>query len=122
MPKKHCGLITIRTTVALQGLSLTNGVGIIDSDYHGEVKILLTNNTNSDIILTPGDRFAQLIILPTFSGEIVVNRYQTIRELIGELPPAELARLDALDYWNPVGFLTRGREDDSGSINWIEQP
>jgi dUTP pyrophosphatase len=44
------------------GIGLVNGVGTIDSDYRGEIKILLINWGNEDFKINNGDRIAQIII------------------------------------------------------------
>lgn len=47
------------------GISLSNGVGVIDSDYQGELKVSITNNDPEKIfLLNPKDRIAQLVFLP----------------------------------------------------------
>lgn len=47
------------------GIALSNGVGVIDSDYQGELKISITNNDPEKIfLLRPKDRIAQLVFLP----------------------------------------------------------
>ena len=46
------------------GISLANCVGVVDSDYRGEVKVPLINHSDSDFIIHNDDRIAQLVILP----------------------------------------------------------
>ena len=46
------------------GLTLSNSVGVIDSDYRGEVKVLLTNLSDKDFCVTHGMRVAQMMIMP----------------------------------------------------------
>ena len=47
------------------GIALSNGVGVIDSDYQGELKVSITNNDPEKIfLLRPKDRIAQLVFLP----------------------------------------------------------
>lgn len=59
--------ITARSGLAGKGIFVAQGWGIIDSDYRGEVKILLHNSTNEIVLLEPYSRIAQ--------GEVnVVNR------------------------------------------------
>lgn len=63
------------------GITLSNGVGVIDSDYRGEIFVSLCNLSDEDYEIQPNDRIAQLIImpvrLPTF--EVVENLNQTSR-------------------------------------------
>ncbi len=47
-----------------QGLVLGNLVGLIDSDYQGEVKISCWNRGRDDIRIEPGQRIAQLVVVP----------------------------------------------------------
>ena len=51
------------------GLSVHNG--IIDQDYRGDLGILMRNNTNTDYHVKKGDRIAQLIILPSYTAQII---------------------------------------------------
>ena len=43
-------------------IGLLNGVGTVDSDYRGEIKILLINHGDEDFIITNGDRIAQMLV------------------------------------------------------------
>lgn len=46
------------------GVSLANCVGVIDSDYRGEIKVPLINHSSEPYTVRDGDRIAQLVILP----------------------------------------------------------
>ena len=46
---------------AKYGITLANGVGVIDSDYRGEIKVALINNGPHLVEIKPGDRIAQLV-------------------------------------------------------------
>ena len=46
------------------GICLSNGVGVVDSDYRGEVVVALHNDTNDPQTYHNGDRIAQLVIMP----------------------------------------------------------
>ena len=59
-----CGLILPRSGLGHQGLVLGNLVGLIDSDYKGELKISTWNRGHTPQVIQPGDRIAQLIITP----------------------------------------------------------
>lgn len=48
------------------GIVLSNGVGVIDSDYRGEIICLIKNEGDADFTIHPGDRIAQLAFLPVF--------------------------------------------------------
>jgi len=46
------------------GIGLLNGVGVIDSDYRGEICVGLVNQFDEPYVIQPGERIAQMIILP----------------------------------------------------------
>ncbi|MGE5583272.1 MAG: dUTP diphosphatase [Bacillota bacterium] len=48
------------------GISLSNAVGVIDSDYRGEIICLIQNNQDRDFVVNPGDRIAQLGFFPIY--------------------------------------------------------
>ncbi len=52
------------------GIGLPNGVGVIDSDYTGEVQVLLTNFGQEPVTIAPGDRVAQVVFAPVFVAEL----------------------------------------------------
>ena len=54
-----------------QGLTLTNAPGTIDSDYRGEVKVLVINLGQEPVTLKRGDRIAQLLISPVAQARVV---------------------------------------------------
>ena len=65
LPEGTFGAIFARSGLATQqGLRPANCVGVIDSDYRGEIKIALHNDTNSIKTIAGGDRIAQLVVLP----------------------------------------------------------
>lgn len=49
-----------------QGLAVINGVGVVDSDYRGEIMVPLHNHSESRKWIKRGDRVAQLIVIPYF--------------------------------------------------------
>ncbi|MBW2702888.1 MAG: dUTP diphosphatase [Deltaproteobacteria bacterium] len=53
---------------ARQGLTVLNAPGTIDSDYRGEIKVLLINHGPEPVIIKRGDRIAQMIIAPVLRG------------------------------------------------------
>ena len=66
-PIGYFGAIYARSGLATkEGLRPANCVGVIDSDYRGEVKVALHNDTNTLKTVTTGDRIAQLIIMDYF--------------------------------------------------------
>lgn len=46
------------------GIGLLNSVGVIDSDYRGEIKVGVINQISEPYTITPGERIAQLVIMP----------------------------------------------------------
>lgn len=56
---------------AKHGITVLNTPGTIDSDYRGEVKIILINLSDEDYIVKNGDRIAQMVIAPVIQGDFV---------------------------------------------------
>ena len=54
-----------------QGLAPANKVGVIDSDYRGEWLIYLYNQASEPRVINPGDRVAQLVLLPVLTPTVV---------------------------------------------------
>jgi len=52
------------------GITLPNCVGVIDSDYRGEVVAALVNLSDTEYTVQPGDRVAQLVIMPVVQAQI----------------------------------------------------
>ena len=53
------------------GICLANGVGVIDSDYRGEICVGLCNVSDKDYTVSPGERIAQMVIMPAVCAEFV---------------------------------------------------
>ena len=65
LPPQHVGLIFARSGLAVkQGLTLSNGVGVIDCDYRGEVQVGLIHLGSEPYTIQPGERIAQLAVMP----------------------------------------------------------
>ncbi|MBQ1217830.1 MAG: dUTP diphosphatase [Clostridia bacterium] len=65
IPDGYVGLIYARSGLATkQGLAPANKVGVIDSDYRGELMVALHNQSNQTRTVSSGDRIAQLVIAP----------------------------------------------------------
>ena len=65
VPKGCAGLVYARSSMgAKRGLAPANKVGVIDSDYRGEVKVVLLNHSKQPQTLLPGERVAQFVITP----------------------------------------------------------
>ncbi|MCS6915297.1 MAG: dUTP diphosphatase [Myxococcales bacterium] len=65
IPPGYEGQVRPRSGWALRhGVTVLNSPGTIDSDYRGEVMVLLVNHGQEEVTLRPGDRVAQLVISP----------------------------------------------------------
>lgn len=59
------------------GIVLGNLVGLIDSDYQGELMVPLWNRSNKDFDIKPGDRIAQMVFIPLVLAEFeIVNSFE----------------------------------------------
>lgn len=64
-------LVCARSGLAAKhGLTLANGVGVIDSDYRGEILVAMINLGDSPYTIQPGARVAQLMFMPVLRAEI----------------------------------------------------
>lgn len=64
IPEGCFGMVCPRSGLAAKfGLTILNAPGIIDSDYRGELKNILTNLSSQDFVITDGMRIAQLLIM-----------------------------------------------------------
>lgn len=69
LPEGYAGLIYARSGLASKkGLAPANKVGVIDSDYRGEIMVALHNHSTSDATIEPQERIAQLVITPYIMG------------------------------------------------------
>lgn len=53
------------------GISLANCVGVVDSDYRGEIKVPLINHSDEIFKINNGDRIAQLVIMPVIIPDFI---------------------------------------------------
>ena len=78
IPPGHEGQVRMRSGLALRhGLTLLNGPGTIDSDYRGEIGVILANLGTEPVTIARGDRIAQLVIAPVTQARL---------EAVAELP------------------------------------
>ena len=71
IPIGFAGFIFARSSLGIKhGVTPANGVGVIDSDYRGEIIVGLINQLDTPFIVQPGDRIAQLIIMPVMTPDI----------------------------------------------------
>lgn len=69
-PEGYAGLIYARSGLACKrGLAPANKVGVVDSDYRGEVMVALHNHSDSVQKISAGERIAQLVVTPFLKAE-----------------------------------------------------
>ena len=79
--ENHVGIVAVRSSMGIRnGITLSNGIGVIDSDYRGPLHVGLRNLSDTPYTVNPGDRIAQLMIVPVARQEI---------EVVDELPETE---------------------------------
>jgi dUTP diphosphatase len=81
IPAGFEGQVRMRSGLALkQGLMLVNAPGTIDSDYRGEIQIIVANMGSKSVTLKRGDRIAQLVLAPVARARL---------EKVDELPATQ---------------------------------
>ncbi|MEG1073044.1 MAG: dUTP diphosphatase [Oscillospiraceae bacterium] len=69
----YMALVFARSGLGVKhGISLSNGVGVIDSDYRGEISVGLTNLSHNPYTIQNGDRIAQLAVVPVAHPTVTV--------------------------------------------------
>lgn len=77
VPKGCAGLIYARSSLGTKrGLAPANKVGVIDSDYRGEIGVVLHNHSQIAQTVAPGERIAQILITP-----VLTPAYTEVKEL-----------------------------------------
>ena len=77
VPKGCAGLVYARSGMACKrGLAPANKVGVIDSDYRGEITVVLHNHGTAAQTVEPGERIAQMVITP-----VLTPAYEEVEEL-----------------------------------------
>lgn len=76
------GLVAIvasRSGLSLKhGIRVAQGIGVIDADYHGEIGVILTNDSDQPYQIEPGERIAQLMFQPVVQVQLdVVEQFST---------------------------------------------
>ena len=81
IPEGYVGIMAVRSSMgAKNGINLANGIGVIDSDFRGQLHVTLYNTTDAPYTVHSGDRIAQLMIVPVAHPTIKV---------VDELPQTE---------------------------------
>jgi len=86
IPEGLVGLVYARSSLGCkQGLAPANKVGVIDSDYRGEVMVFLHNHSNETKTIKNGERIAQIVFTPYVKGEfeLVDNLEESDRGIKG---------------------------------------
>ena len=77
IPEGYEGQVRMRSGLALEkGLALLNAPGTIDSDYRGEIRVIVANLGAEPVTLERGERVAQLIFAP-----VARARFETVADL-----------------------------------------
>lgn len=65
------------------GITLANGVGVVDSDYRGEIMVSLVNLSDKPYTVSNGERIAQLMLLPVIRGEFTEGELSDTQRGVG---------------------------------------
>ncbi len=72
VPEGYVGLVFARSSLGCKrGLAPANKVGVIDSDYRGEIRVVLHNHSSETQTVEDGERVAQLVVVPVLAPELV---------------------------------------------------
>ena len=74
LPEGHAALLFARSSLHKRGLTLANGVGLLDEDYSGnedEYKAAVYNFTNQTVKIERGDRIVQILVVPAIQFELL---------------------------------------------------
>ncbi len=70
--KNVVAIVAARSGLATKkGITLSNAIGVIDSDYRGEICVGLYNISKEDFKIERGDRIAQLMFMPVYSANLI---------------------------------------------------
>ena len=70
--KNVVAIVAARSGLAIKhGISLSNGIGVIDSDYRGEICVGLYNSSDVPFTVHRGDRIAQLMFMPVYTANLI---------------------------------------------------
>src|SRR5512140_2662053 len=71
VPPGHEGSVRPRSGLAVKhGIGMVNAPGTVDSDYRGELSVILVNHGQAPVTFARGDRIAQLVIAPVVQAEL----------------------------------------------------
>ena len=70
--KNVVAIVAARSGLAIKkGICLSNGIGVIDSDYRGEVCVGLFNTSKEEFVINRGDRIAQMMFMPVHVARLI---------------------------------------------------
>lgn len=73
IPEGYAGFIYARSGIATKrGLAPANKVGVVDSDYRGEIMVALHNHSDADQTIADGERIAQMVIAPYLAVNFIL--------------------------------------------------
>ena len=76
IPEGYVGLVFARSSLGFKfDCTLANSVGVIDSDYRGEVKVKIHNHSDKPKMIEPNERVSQIVVVPCF------NQFTQVDEL-----------------------------------------
>jgi dUTP pyrophosphatase len=106
-----------RSGLALKnGVTVLNAPGTIDSDYRGEIGVILINHGREDFYVRAGDRIAQLVIAPVLRGNIWAP--------VGDEQLSETKRGDggfgSTGVNKPLGAVAQARKDADATMGTFE--
>lgn len=78
IPNGYVGILAVRSSLGFKGLDLINSIGVIDSDYRGAIGLRFINRAKDTITIKPGERVAQLLVVPYIKG---TKHVDTLEEL-----------------------------------------
>ena len=89
LPGPACvALVYARSGLSIKhGLCMANGVGVIDSDYRGELRVPMVNLSNEPYTIQPGERVAQLCIAPVWQAAFTPADELTLPHRLRAEPP-----------------------------------
>ena len=95
VPENFEAQIRARSGLAIKhGLCLANGIGTIDSDYRGEVKIIIINLGTEEFTINRGDRIAQMVICPVIRANLeIITEVSTTKRSSGGFGSTGISKL-----------------------------
>ena len=79
IPEGYGGFVFNRSSQGKKGITIPHSVGVIDSDYRGNIKVILKNTGDDPYKIQRGDRVAQLVIMPVLLVDFVDAWNDTVR-------------------------------------------